>query len=80
MLRQRVGTRPTLPILWQGCLREIAQDTQLWGLAQAALDFSEARELGQREHGVPQRERLPRHWECVKSPGQKMTPHRVAQT
>src|SRR5262249_27675478 len=35
---------------------EVAKNTQLRGLPEAALEFGEARELGQREHGVPQRD------------------------
>src|SRR5262245_29941765 len=48
-------TWSALPVLVLGGITEIAQDTQLRGLAEAALELGEARELGQREHGVPQR-------------------------
>src|SRR5215467_9784467 len=54
--RQRVGTMPTLPIFVHRARSEMAKDTQLRGLAEAALKFCEARELSQREHGVPQRD------------------------
>ena len=46
LLRQRVGTLPTLPILVHRCLTEVAKDTQLRSLAEAALEFGEAREFG----------------------------------
>jgi hypothetical protein len=34
----------------------MAKDTQLRGLAEAALEFGKARELGQHEHRIPQRD------------------------
>ena len=44
------------PSFVQGRIMEMAKDTQLRGLAEAALEFGEARELCQHEHGVPQRD------------------------
>src|ERR671914_1737946 len=46
----------TLPILLLGGITEIAKDTQLRRLTEAALEFCEARKFCQREHGVPQRD------------------------
>src|SRR5437870_3614165 len=52
---QGIGAVPALPILLLWCSAEAAEDTQLWDLTEAALELCEARELGQREHRVPQR-------------------------
>src|SRR5712691_7627891 len=55
---QGIGAVPALPILLLWCGAEATEDTQLWDLTEAALELCEARELGQREHRVPQRHGL----------------------